>query len=196
MVSRVCFENRCAVFQRLIRSVKLQMNSGLSIRNATPADAVELLAIYAPYVERTAVSFETSAPSLDEFAERILKYSESWAWLVAQNANQIVGYAYASAHRDRPAYRWSVETSAYVSPAAQRQGIGKQLYMSLLPTLTQKGFCNAYAGITLPNEASIALHLGVGFEPIGVFPSVGRKFNAWHDVAWFHRRLRELPIQL
>jgi L-amino acid N-acyltransferase YncA len=167
----------------------------ISIRSANADDAAELLAIYAPYVERTAVSFEVSPPTVDEFAERIRKYSESWAWLVAYDANQILGYAYGSAHRERPAYRWSVETSAYVRPMAQRQGIGKQLYMSLLPTLTQKGFCNAYAGIALPNEASVALHRSVGFQPIGVFPAVGRKFDAWHDVAWLHQKLRDNPIK-
>ena len=105
-----------------------------------------------------------------------------------------MGYAYGSMHRERAAYRWSVETSAYVDPGAQRTGIGRALYRALFEALARKGFCNALAGIALPNEPSVAFHRSVGFEPIGVFTKVGRKFGAWHDVAWLQRRLRDSPI--
>jgi len=165
----------------------------LTIRQAVEADAASLLAIYGPFVESTAVSFESAVPTPEEFGARITKAIAGWQWLVAEREGQCIGYAYGSAHRERPAYRWSVEVSAYVHPSFCRQGVGRALYLRLLEELAQKGFCNAFAGATLPNEGSIALHKAVGFTPIGVFRSVGRKFGKWHDVAWFQRTLRELP---
>jgi L-amino acid N-acyltransferase YncA len=163
------------------------------MRTATDADAPALLAIYRSYVEDTATSFETTVPSVEEFAARITKAVDHWAWLVAEAEGECVGYAYASSHRERAAYRWSVETSAYVLQSHHRQGIGRALYTRLLEELRNRGFCNAYAGITLPNAASIAVHRSVGFEPIGVFRAVGRKFGAWHDVAWYQCGLRDHP---
>lgn len=112
---------------------------------------------------------------------------------MAERDGECLGYAYGSSHRERAAYRWSVETSAYVAPRAHRQGVGKALYGRLLEALAGRGYCQAYAGITLPNEASMALHLSVGFTPVGVFQAVGRKLGAWHDVAWLQRRLRDQP---
>jgi phosphinothricin acetyltransferase len=168
-------------------------NRDCTIRTATAADAAGLLAIYAPFVERTAVSFETVVPTVEEFAARIAKSNSRWAWLVAERDGALLGYAYGSTHRERAAYRWSVETSAYVDPRFQRQGVGRGLYLALFDALAGKGYCNAFAGATLPNDASIALHRSLGFEPIGVFRSIGRKFGAWHDVAWMQRRLRDDP---
>ena len=164
-----------------------------AIRTASEADAAALLAIYAPFVERTAVSFETTPPGVDEFAARIRKSLARWTWLVAEVDGAIAGYAYGSRHRERAAYDWSVETSAYVDPRFQRRGIGAALYRALLDALAAQGYCNAFAGIALPNAASVALHAQLGFEPIGVFRRIGRKFDAWHDVAWFQRQLREAP---
>ena len=166
----------------------------LLIRAATEADAGSLLQIYRPLVETTAVSFETVVPTVEEFAARITKALAGWEWLVAERDRQCVGYAYASSHRERPAYRWSVEVSAYMHPDHRGQGIGRALYSELLPSLASKGFCNAYAGITLPNDGSVGLHESVGFQFIGTFKAVGRKFDQWHDVAWYHRVLRELPL--
>ena len=166
----------------------------LNIRTATEADADALLAIYVPFVEATAVSFESVAPSPQEFAVRIVDCLKGWQWLVAERDGECAGYAYASKHRERSAYRWSVEVSAYVQANHRRQGIGRALYERLFDDLAAKGYCNAYAGIALPNDASIALHLGAGFEPVGVFKAVGRKFGRWHDVAWYQRVLREQPI--
>jgi L-amino acid N-acyltransferase YncA len=163
------------------------------IRPATAADAPALLAIYRPFVEETAVSFEWIAPTVEDFAGRIGKSLAGWAWLVAEREGRCIGYAYGSSHRGRPGYRWSVEVSAYVHPGQQRQGIGRALYSRLFEILAQKGFCNAYAGITLPNEGSVGLHRCVGFEPIGVFKAVGWKFGQWQDVAWYHRVLRDSP---
>jgi phosphinothricin acetyltransferase len=169
------------------------MAEPVTIRQAAEADAPALLAIYRPFVEATAVSFETRVPTVNEFAARIAKAVEGWQWLVAEQSAQCVGYAYGSSHRERPAYQWSVEVSAYVHPNLYRQGIGRALYLRLFEELKHKGFCNAFAGVALPNEASIALHRSVGFEPIGTFKAVGRKFGKWHDVAWFQRVLRESP---
>jgi L-amino acid N-acyltransferase YncA len=169
------------------------MAGPIHIRQATRADAPALLAIYRPFVEETAVSFETVAPTVEEFAARIEKSLAGWQWLVAEREGQIVGYADGSAHRARPAYRWSVEVSAYVHPSQHRQGVGRALYLRLFEELAQKGFCNAYAGTTLPNDGSVGLHRSVGFEPVGVFKAIGRKFGKWHDVAWFQRILRNSP---
>lgn len=164
-----------------------------TIRQAVLDDAPGLLAIYRPFVESTAVSFETTVPTVEEFAARIQKALTGWQWLVAERNRQTVGYAYGASHRERPAYRWSVEVSVYVQPNYHRQGIARALYLQLLGELADRGFCNAFAGTTLPNEGSVALHRSVGFQPIGVFKAVGRKFGAWHDVAWFQRTLRNAP---
>jgi L-amino acid N-acyltransferase YncA len=169
------------------------MDDSVRIRPATEADAGDLLAIYRPFVETSIVSFETVAPTVEEFSARISKTLAGWQWLVAEDHGRCAGYAYGSSHRERAAYRWSVEVSAYVHPSHQRHGIGRLLYSTLFADLADKGFCNAYAGVTLPNDASVGLHRNVGFEFIGTFGAVGRKFGRWHDVAWFQRRLKDRP---
>lgn len=113
--------------------------------------------------------FEIEPPTLREFRERIAKALTGWTWLVATENGPCAGYAYGTSHRERAAYRWSVETSAYVGPAFHRRGIGRALYLVLLDSLRTRGYCSAYAGIAQPNDARIALHRDVGFEPIGVF---------------------------
>lgn len=168
------------------------MFSDLVIRSADPSDAAALLEIYRPYVEGTAVSFEIDVPTAAEFTQRIVKSLAHWGWLVAEHADRPVGYAYATAFRDRAAYRWSAETSAYVDAQFHRHGIGRSLYTALLTQLAEKGYRSALAGIALPNEGSIALHRALGFEQIGVFRSVGRKFDRWHDVSWWQRLLEDL----
>ncbi len=167
----------------------------LLIRSADPSDAAALLAIYRPYVEDTAVSFEIDVPTQSEFAQRIVKSLAHWGWLVAEHAGRPVGYAYASAFRERAAYRWSAETSAYVDAHFQRHGIGRSLYVTLLRQLADRGYRTALAGIALPNEGSIALHRKLGFEQIGVFKAVGHKFDQWHDVSWWQRSLEDLSLR-
>ncbi|HEU4486814.1 MAG TPA: arsinothricin resistance N-acetyltransferase ArsN1 family B [Povalibacter sp.] len=164
-----------------------------AIRTATPADAAACLAIYAPIVDATAISFEAVVPSLQEFSARIESALSAWTWLIAEKNGRCLGYAYGHAHRARAAYRWSVETTIYVDPGCQRQGIGRRLYAQLFSDLAALGYCNAYAGVAQPNEASMALHRSAGFEYIGTFRAVGRKFDRWHDVAWLQRQLRETP---
>ena len=165
--------------------------SPVGIRCATANDAQALLAIYRPYVESTAISFELRCPTVEDFEQRIDTALSHWTWLVAHNGDAILGYAYASAHRARPAYRWSVETSAYVERGHHRKGIARTLYTELLHVLSKRGYGNAYAGITLPNAASENFHRSMGFRSIGVFPRVGRKFERWHDVAWMHYAIRD-----
>lgn len=169
------------------------MQSLFRVRPANQNDAPALLALYRPVVEETATSFETIVPALEEFTARIETALAGWGWLVAERDGQCIGYAYGSSHRARAAYRWSVEVSAYIHPNHLRQGIGSALYAQLLAQLASKGFCNAYAGVTLPNEGSVAMHLRMGFDSIGIFKAVGRKFESWHDVAWFQKVLRISP---
>ncbi len=167
----------------------------IRVRSATETDAPALLEIYRPYVERTAISFETELPTTEQFAGRIAKCLSTWDWVVAEDDAACLGYAYGTAHRERAAYRWSVETSVYVREDQHRRGVATRVYDALLERLKTKGYCNAFAGIALPNDASVALHERLGFEMIGAFKRVGWKFGRWHDVAWLQRRLRDAPIE-
>jgi L-amino acid N-acyltransferase YncA len=160
-----------------------------AIRFATKADGVALAAIYAPIVRDTFVSFETEAPSPDEMSARIEAGGNRYPWLAAATGDEIVGYAYAGQHRARPAYRWSVDVSAYLAPEARRRGIGRALYQRLLGVLRHQGFRTAFAGIALPNAASVGLHEHMGFEPVGVYREVGYKAGAWRDVGWWRLAL-------
>jgi L-amino acid N-acyltransferase YncA len=163
------------------------------LRTARLDDAPALLEIYRPFVTDSAVSFELEPPSVEEFEKRMAQALDRWAWLVAEHDGSLLGYAYATSHRTRGAYRWSVETSAYIHPEHRGQGLGKRLYRELLPILAGQGYCTAYAGIALPNEASVALHRAVGFTPVGVFGRAGWKFGRWHDVSWWQLALRDRP---
>ena len=159
------------------------------IRLATTTDGPELAAIYAPAVIGHFTSFELDAPDAAEMARRVERVSERTPWLVCVHDGKVVGYAYAGAHRDRPAYQWSVEVSAYVDGSVHRAGVARALYTSLFAVLVLQGFRNAYAGITLPNDASVGLHRAVGFTPVGVYHRVGYKLGAWRDVVWLERAL-------
>jgi phosphinothricin acetyltransferase len=160
---------------------------------ATADDAPAVREIYAPIVRNTATSFEENPPSVSEVRERIDSTTEERPWLVAERESEVVGYAYASRHSGRPAYRWSVDVSAYVREDAHRTGVGRRLYDALLACLREQGYYNAYAVIALPNEASVGFHEAMGFEPVGVYDGVGYKLDAWHDVGHWHNRLAPLP---
>ncbi len=163
----------------------------MKIRKAHPSDAAPLLEIYRPFVEDMSTSFELQVPAEDEFARRVEGSLASHDWLVAEQAGSICGYAYATAHRAREAYRFAAETSVYLHPDFQGQGLGKRLYQALFESLGALGYHYAFAGITLPNPASLALHKSLGFEHIGVFKEVGYKQGRWHDVSWWQR-----PVEL
>jgi phosphinothricin acetyltransferase len=159
------------------------------IRSASTADASPIQAIYAPFVEGTTISFEDVPPSVEEMAARIETYLQTYPYLVAERDGEIIGYAYAGQHRTRSAYRHSVDVSVYVTDRVRRSGVGRALYKALFADLAARGFHAAFAGIALPNPASLALHQAVGFEPVGVYREVGFKFGKWHDVSWWQRRL-------
>ena len=161
------------------------------IRSAEASDAHAVRDIYAPFVSDNATSFEVVVPDLAEVERRIESQRDRYPWLVFEGDRGVLGYAYASAHRTRRAYQWSVEVSVYVHPKAHRCGIGRALYTALFELLRRQGYVNAYAGITLPNPSSMALHESLGFVRIGVFPRIGFKFDTWHDVAWLYLRLIE-----
>jgi len=164
------------------------------IRLATEHDAAQIQAIYSPIVSQTATSFEATPPTVDEMRQRLVATLAHLPWLVCERRGTILGYVYAGKHRTRAAYQWSVEVSAYVHVDAHRVGVGRALYSSLFEILTLQGFHNVYAGITLPNPASVGLHETMGFKPIGVYKAVGYKMNAWHDVGWWHLSLRPKTV--
>ena len=166
------------------------------IRSVELSDAGEILEIYAPFVTDSATSFELVPPDLGEMERRIEAGRDRYPWLVFERDRHVLGYAYASAHRTRAAYQWSVEVSVYVHSRARRSGVGRALYTALFDFLRRQGYVNAYAGITLPNAASMKLHESFGFVLVGVFQRIGFKFDRWHDVAWLHLRLRDDPQPL
>jgi len=159
------------------------------IRLALPSDAARVAEIYRPAVTDRATSFELEPPDAAEMSKRIATTLERFPWLVAEEGGRVTGYAYASPHRTRAAYQWSVEVSAYVDESAQRHGVGRAMYEALFRVLVLQGYRNACAGITLPNAASEGFHRSLGFTPVGVFRGVGFKQGAWHDVAWLEQAL-------
>jgi L-amino acid N-acyltransferase YncA len=163
------------------------------IRLADPArDAERVADIYRPYVEGSTISFEEVAPTTAEMAARMALVLELAPWLVAMDeARRVIGYAYASRHRERAGYRWSVDLTAYVDPEWRSRGIGNALYGELVPILRRQRFVNAYAGIGLPNPASVGLHESIGMSLVGVYEKVGWKLGQWVDVAWYGMRLTE-----
>ncbi|MFN8374087.1 MAG: N-acetyltransferase family protein [Anaerolineae bacterium] len=162
-----------------------------TIRLATEHDAEGVLAIYTPVVLETPISFEIEPPDAEEMRGRIRKALTSHVWLVCESdAGEVLGYVYGGKIRERFAYQWSTEVTAYVHPKAYRGGVGRALYTSLFAVLRLQGYYNAFAGIAMPNDASVGLHKAVGFEYIGVYHRIGYKFGRWHDVSWWERSLQ------
>jgi phosphinothricin acetyltransferase len=162
--------------------------SSITIRDADPQlDAPACVAIYAPHVQSSATSFEERAPTVGELAARIELTSATHPWLVAEDTDTgvAVAYAYACLHRQRPAYRWATDVSVYVADGHRGQGLGGRLYEALFERLRRQRFRTACAGITLPNEASVALHERLGFSAVGVYRGIGWKAGAWRDVGWW-----------
>ena len=161
----------------------------LKIRPDTLADAPELVRIYAPYVENTAITFEYDVPTTEEFERRIEKTLQRFPYLVAEENDQVLAYAYASTYYDRSAYDWAVEVSVYVDQDYLGQGLGSRLYEALETELEARGFLRFLACISLPNPASIALHEKRGYVQVAHFPKIGYKFDHWHDIIWMQKTL-------
>ncbi|MFZ5438908.1 MAG: arsinothricin resistance N-acetyltransferase ArsN1 family B [Myxococcota bacterium] len=161
--------------------------SDLVVRDATLDDAAAIQRIYAPYVRDTTISFELEPPTLEQMAARIEKALRGWAWLVAEVQGAVVGYAYASQHRERAAYAPSVDVAVYLEPGAHRRGLGRALYGELFARLKAQGRHMAFAGIAQPNEASVRLHQALGFTLVGTYREVGFKFGRYLDVSWWQR---------
>lgn len=161
----------------------------MKLRAARPADAAAIAAIYAPYVTDSIVSFETDPPSEAEMRARIEACGDLYPWLVAEEENSILGYAYATAFRPRLAYRYSVETTVYLAAGAGGRGTGHALYGSLIATLVAQGFAQAIGAVTLPNPASVRLHEKLGFAQAGIYRQVGYKQGRWLDVGLWQRAL-------
>ncbi len=161
----------------------------MSVRQATVQDVPQILEIYAPYVENTAISFEYEVPSLNAFTRRFLGITEQFPWLVWEEDGLILGYAYGSLPFERAAYQWCAEASVYLCPQAQGRGIGKQLYAALEQRLQAQGYRKVYAIITTANEKSIAFHRAVGYRHTATMPDCGFKLGQWHGTVWMEKDL-------
>jgi phosphinothricin acetyltransferase len=191
--SQGCLSGFCFAFLGNLIYMELgrQDKSTPLIRLAEEGDAPQIAAIYAPVVRDTIISFEAEPPSAEEIARRVRDTLVRWPWLVCERDGEVLGYAYAGAHRSRVAYQWSVDVSVYVRDDARQRGVGRALYTSLIAALDLQGFYNAYAGIALPNNASVGLHEAMGFRLVGVYRGVGYKLGAWRDVGWWGLALHE-----
>jgi L-amino acid N-acyltransferase YncA len=170
--------------------VEMATGSPFRVRPGSTADAAACAAIYAPYVQGTAISFETEPPDAAGMAARIAASAERHAWLVLEEGGRVAGYAYGGPHRERAAYRWACDVSVYLELERRRRtGAGRTLYAALLEVLAGRGYRIALGGITLPNDASVGLHRALGFEPVGTYRRIGYKHGAWHDVLWMQRPL-------
>jgi phosphinothricin acetyltransferase len=172
--------------------------NNIAIRAATEADAAEIREIYAPYVANTAITFEYDVPAVEEFAMRITRVLQRYPYLIAEQAGQIIGYAYASAFRPRAAYDWAVETSIYLHQDCRREGLGKKLYLLLEDILKKQQILNMYACVAYTetddqhlNNASVLFHERLGYKTIGHFTRCGYKYNTWYDMVWMEKLVGE-----
>jgi L-amino acid N-acyltransferase YncA len=161
----------------------MQASSG-SVRPATPEDADACVAIYRPYVENTAISWETEVPTVDEMASRIAGLRATHEWLVLERGDEIVGFTYGQPLKRLATFQWSAETGIYVDVDHHRTGGGRELYLRLLRRLTERGYRRVFAAITQPNQASNGFHRAFGFQDAGLCRRVEWKHGSWHDVAW------------
>ena len=166
----------------------------MPIRPATVADLPRILEIYAPYIETTAISFEYTVPTLEEFTRRFLTITAQFPWLVWEEDGAVLGYAYGSLPFERAAYQWSAEASIYLCPEARGRAIGKSLYAALEDILRRQGYRKVYAIITTANEASVAFHKAVGYRHTATFPDCGYKFGQWYGTVWLEKDLNTWPV--
>ena len=158
------------------------------IRNGDPErDAAACAAVYAPYVTDSVATFEERPPTAEEMAGRM---RAALAWVLAEEAGTVFGYAYGARHHERAAYRWAANVAVYIDSGHHRSGVGRALYAELFEQLREIGIWTLIAGVTQPNAASNGLHRAVGFTPVGTYRRVGWKAGAWHDVEWLQLDLR------
>lgn len=169
------------------------MGEALKLRPAAGADAGAIAAIYAHYVENSVITFELTPPDADEIRTRMAHVLPRYPFLVAEEEDRVVGYAYAGKLYERAAYRWAAEATVYVAPDRHRHGIGRSLYQLLIATLAEQGFQTAIGKITLPNAGSVALHELFGFVRCGILSKVGYKQGGWHDVGIYQLELGTRP---
>ena len=170
----------------------------MRIREAIISDAEAMLAIYAPYVEQTAITFEYDVPTIDDFRQRLLKVQAKYPWIVAEQNGRIVGYAYAGAFKERAAYQWAVETSIYVDHNMKRCGIGRQLHEALEQRLKAQGILNMNACISFIETEdeyltldSVRFHEQLGYRQVAHFHLCGKKFGRWYDMIWMEKIIGE-----
>ncbi|MHC1723101.1 MAG: N-acetyltransferase family protein [Aminipila sp.] len=174
------------------------MNTNISIRMATEADAEELLEIYAPYVTNTAITFEYDIPTVDEFAQRIRNTLKRYPYIVAVEENHIVGYAYASAFKQRAAYNWAVETTVYLKQDCRGNGVGKKIYIALEDILKRQNIidlnaCIAYTSLEDAHldNTSMVFHEHLGYTKVAHFTKCGYKSGTWYDMIWMSKTIGE-----
>lgn len=166
-----------------------------STRLATPSDASGILDIYAPYIENTSFTFEIDTPTIEQFAQRIINYLETWPWLVCEIDGKIAGYAYATRYRERTAYQWCTESSVYIHDDYHKRGIASALYSALFEILKRQGFRNVYAVINLPNDRSVAFHESLGFTHFADYEQVGYKLGKWKTVGWWRLIINDFGME-
>lgn len=164
----------------------------ITVRKAAPADAAALVAIYAPYVQETTITFDYEVPSEAEFAQKINETIYTYPYLVAEENGKILGYAYAHAYKERAAYDWAVEVSVYVDSKKHGQGTGKILYQTLETVLEKQNVAILTACITGGNQTSLRFHEKLGYQEVANFPKIGYKFDQWLDVVWLQKYLTEV----
>ena len=172
------------------------MEQEFTIRKASVIDAAAILAIYAPYVEETAITFEYTVPTLSEFKERIRNVLKKYPYIVAEKGGTIAGYAYVSPFHERAAYSWAVETSIYIDKNLRKTGLGKRLYKALEDILKKQGILNLNACIAYPEKEdryltknSVEFHEHLGYSMVGEFHKCGYKFNRWYNMVWMEKTI-------
>ena len=164
----------------------------MSIREVREADIPAMLEIYAPFVKNTAVSFEYSIPSQEEFARRLHEHIAGYPWLVWEERGKVLGYAYAGRAFERAAYAWNAEISCYLAERVRGKGIGRRLYAEIESILKKQGCRKVFAVVTSANEASVKFHEAIGYRPVAIYQNVGYKLGGWYDVIWLEKQLMPL----
>lgn len=165
----------------------------MTIRDARRSDVPAMLAIYAPFVEHTAVSFEYDVPTEAEFARRLEEHQAAFPWLVCEENGKVMGYAYAGRAFERAAYGWNAEISCYLAPELRGRGVGRRLYARIEEILTRLGYYKLFAVVTSANAPSVAFHRALGFRDAACFRNVGYKQGGWYDVLWLEKTLCDRP---